>query len=724
MAILNELDINLVYDSITSLFTKILEDRKMHGKEITGVKINSGQVSLYTNNGYGVENRIEEVISANQDDIDIERVEEFIANFPRVNMVGEAPNEKNYTGSRKYIILLTGRRTITDKTIDEDSKFQGLELTYSKKVIYIDESEESIRDKREYKEKMASFQVPDIQNFAIHMLLTNGFRKGYYIYNTAQVYGLDNRTNEPKYIGTMPHGALTETYRKDLSFIDSSFSCKTISLDDKNIFFIAIPEINQIEINNELKKILNRHSGIVILDSFNSYDLINSNLINESRSRQIWYAGRSHIPNKSRFNLITINQSVDVTPKIVNTLGSSYYNWVIDDENKLSIDQIIKIADNNLVIIGANLTELREYFRKFDQVSDTTYKSFFNRVLYMGSIYTSCGIVVDSTIRNMIFENNYGILGNIIEQSGDLEDNLFKIFESQKFDCREANIRNNTIYIETDKIQAKLRDAGVIDNNAILKLIWKTLDEDNADEFLTKLKKVGSYTTQIWREQKENRGFYTILKLNLLANGNKILLKARKLQDPSKVKILSEVNQNKGSINILVGGRSAGKTGQLKAILFNNSVNKRVYVYDSDYDISEEEFKDAKDIIIDRDIFRVSTLKTFDPEIVVINGEIDTYEFMEMINLTSDSSSIYIGSTYDILDAVLTKKDVTYDTYKLENVLKRVSIINVPANTLGIKDYTTEYNIKRINVNYQKLDFGLLSKHYAPEDVKMGVGEE
>lgn len=685
----NQLKINDLYDMIIASFNLILEDGKCNGKEVTGIKLTTGQISLYTNYKFNNENLIDHVIIGNQDDVPANKLSTFADGLPKITLAGT--KEEN---NRRYIIISSVMETLTDSQLDEENEFQGLKVEYEKNIIYIDESMEFLEDPRKIEMKHADYQVFTLQDYTVHTLIKEGYRSGFYQTNDQLIYGIEDKTGKNVYLGEFKDKSNGKKYERKLNFDQLAFPVKKIALSD-DMHYVLPSSINQIKLGDDLKKVLTRKTGLIVLDSFNAYDLINSDLINDKNILNIWYSGYK-LPSKSRYNIITVSEEKNtITDKYVNKIKSSNYNLVLDDNNKLSIDQIIKLSEEKLLIIGANLKNTEEYFRKFDQISEKQFKSFLNRCIYMGSMYTKSGINVNNAFREIIFTKDYKKLGNILDESENITDVILKLFRT--LDFRELYIKDGdiSIYKEEEKDgvikEVKYAVSGIkVKNVDIYKMIIGNFDLKELDKNISALDSKGSITFHILNKLGEEDDNFKIIKMNIIKNENSLILRARNLIENNGKDISFDILGEEGIITTIVGGRETGKTTILKGITRQVSINERVYVYDPDYDFSKYEFNGSSGIVIDRNKINVDVIRTYDPGVIIINGDIDLEEFKKLYLVVSDRSKVYMATTYKIMEYLLDLNRNDSSKYRLSGLYDRGYTIALTRNKDGSitkKDY-------------------------------------
>lgn len=674
------------------------------GEPITGIKINSGEITLFKNHSFKKDDKVISYIEANQDDINMEHAEKFLDTIPKINLIG-TKEEKN----RKLIVANLERLNLTDQQLDEDFQFQGLNFLYSKIILYIDDNDEALNDPRPLRDKMAELQVNGMRNFAAFKLIESESQKGTYMDYDKLAYRVDSSgTNE--YLGQIPTEVEGTNYLKVLDFENLGFPIKEINYNSK-IVFINIPSMHKMNLNKDLKNALNKTTGIIILDSLNAYDLINSDIIDEQKDRQIWYSG-TKLPSKSRKTKITSSTDYpSISDKTVRILKDSSYSWIIDDMNMLTAEQIIQLADDNLVIVGGNLSDIKVYFNKLDIIGQEKYKLFVNRCIYIGSIYNNSGKYLNSMDKDIIINKDFGLLGNILRENIKLEDLILRVYTKIP-NCKEINIKNRKVFVtikENGKDSISRLKEVEVDNNDILQMVLRNeqhKSNTNLDylQILESLNNDNSYTSIITKEDEVNKGFTKNLKVNVFRSGNEILVRTRPLISPEST-INFEIDFKNGAALILFGGRETGKTTTIKSLLNKLAANKKVYVYDPDYDITSKEYAMTENIIVDRKSLRIDLLKPYDPDLVVINSDITAKDYMGILMTVSDKTIMLVASSFNLIDDILTRKDVYFDNYKIESLLSR-SLVYDLANKIEIQPpVTTNYFKDRLNPYYKELNF-------------------
>lgn len=679
------------------------------GEPITGIKINSGEITLFKNHSFKKDDKVISYIEANQDDINMEHAEKFLDTIPKINLIG-TKEEKN----RKLIVANLERLNLTDQQLDEDFQFQGLNFLYSKIILYIDDNDEALNDPRPLRDKMAELQVNGMRNFAAFKLIESESQKGTYMDYDKLAYRVDSSgTNE--YLGQIPTEVEGTNYLKVLDFENLGFPIKEINYNSK-IVFINIPSMHKMNLNKDLKNALNKTTGIIILDSLNAYDLINSDIIDEQKDRQIWYSG-TKLPSKSRKTKITSSTDYpSISDKTVRILKDSSYSWIIDDMNMLTAEQIIQLADDNLVIVGGNLSDIKVYFNKLDIIGKEKYKLFVNRCIYIGSIYNNSGKYLNSMDRDIIINKDFGLLGNILKENIKLEDLILKVYTKIP-NCKEINIKNRKVFVtikENGKDSISRLKEVEVENNDILQMVLRNeqyKSNTNLDylQILESLNNDNSYTSIITKEDEVNKGFTKNLKVNVFRSGNGILVRTRPLISPEST-INFEIDFKNGASMILFGGRETGKTTTIKSLLNKLASNKKVYVYDPDYDITSREYAMTENIIVDRKNLRIDLLKPYDPNLVVINSDITARDYMDILMTVSDKTTLLVASSFNIIDDILTRKDIYFDNYKIESLLSR-SLVYDLANKIEIQPpVATNYFKDRLNPYYKELNFDKIYK--------------
>lgn len=700
----NSIELEDLQANIEKVFNLLLSGENWMGEPITGIKINSGEITLFKNNSFKKNDKVISYIEANQDDINMEHAEKFLDTIPKINLIG-TKEEKN----RKLIVANLERLNLTDQQLDEDFQFQGLNFLYSKIILYVDDNDEALNDPRPLRDKMAELQVNGMRNFAAFKLIESEFQKGSYMDYDKLAYRVDSSgTNE--YLGQLPSEVEGTNYLKVLDFENLGFPIKEINYNSK-IVFINIPSMHKMNLNKDLKDALNKTTGIIILDSLNAYDLINSDIIDEQKDRQIWYSG-TKLPSKSRKTKIT--SSVDypsISDKTVRILKDSSYSWIIDDMNMLTAEQIIQLADDNLVIVGGNLSDIKVYFNKLDIIGQEKYKLFVNRCIYIGSIYNNSGKYLNSMDKDIIINKDFGLLGNILRENIKLEDLILRVYTKIP-NCKEINIKNRKVFVtikENGKDSISRLKEVEVDNNDILQMVLRNeqhKSNTNLDylQILESLNNDNSYTSIITKEDEVNKGFTKNLKVNVFRSGNEILVRTRPLISPEST-INFEIDFKNGAALILFGGRETGKTTTIKSLLNKLAANKKVYVYDPDYDITSKEYAMTENIIVDRKSLRIDLLKPYDPDLVVINSDITAKDYMDILMTVSDKTIMLVASSFNLIDDILTRKDVYFDNYKIESLLSR-SLVYDLANKIEIQPpVTTNYFKDRLNPYYKELNF-------------------
>lgn len=678
----DQLKINDLYDMITASFRLMLYDKKHNSKEVTGIKLTTGQISLYTNNKINNENLIEHIVHGNQDDIPANKLSQFADTLPRVALLGSKLEQ-----NRRYVVISSVMETLADVDLDKENEFQGLKVEYRKNVIYIDESMEFLEDPRKIEMKHADYQVFTLQDYTVHMLIKEGYRSGFYQNNDQLVYGIDNKTGKNVSLGEFKNKAKDKNYERILSFESLAFPIKKIAASD-DIHYILPSSIDQIKLSEDLKDILNRKSGIVVLDSFNAYDLINSDLIENREILNIWYSG-SRLPSKSRYNIIsTSEEKNNISDKYVSKLKYSNYNLILDDNNKLSINQIISLAEENLVIIGANLKDTEGYFRKFDQITEKQFKSYLNRCIYIGSMYTKAGIKLNNAVRELIYTKDYKKLGNLLENSDNITNIILKLFRTVDF--KELYIKDGNLTIYKDKEvngvteETKFAVSGIeIKDVDIYKMIIENFSVEELDKNMEILEEEGSITFHIVNNYDNQDNVFKIIKINVIKNENSLILRARNLIENNGKDLNIEILEKEGIVATIVGGRETGKTTKLKGISRQFTINERVYIYDPDYDFSKNEFGASSGIIIDRDKINMNVIRTYDPGVIIINGDIELHEFKKLYLTISDRAKLYMATTYDISRYLLEMSENDPENHRLAGLIDRGYSITLNRNKDG-----------------------------------------
>ena len=134
-----------------------------------------------------------------------------------------------------------------------------------------------------------------------------------------------------------------------------------------------------------------------------------------------------------------------------------------------------------------------------------------------------------------------------------------------------------------------------------------------------------------------------LIKINVFKSGTGLNMRADRLEMPSMLPQKDEPNA--GVIRVIQGGRGVGKTFKLKQESQRSAQGKRVLIIDRDFDFDAREYYYAKEITVirDKNTLTVNLIKSFDPEVMIINSPVTGKELFEFIENMESSSKIFVA---------------------------------------------------------------------------------
>lgn len=583
--------------------------------------------------------------------------------------------------SKKYILGDTNTFFIGNETKNTEEmekiincgRVYGAGLAIKKRVVYFDDCYESRNDERRDEFKLAVFQADSGLDFAAHMLIKHGYSDGYLDDKYDLIYAKNPGTESMILLGrrdSVPTG-----YARSLKFIALGLHITRDQIASEGIASVKVPSISQLPLRSDLKKSLGAKKGIILLNKFHLQDLTQSDFISESDEFETIGCFGSMLPTRSTHKLninLMAKRKGWTDAKMIDNMDRVKYKFLIDNSDYFGWEEIVKIADNQLIIIAGDLSDISSYFKRFDLVNPDIKNAFINRLIYMGDIYKSKGTIITNMLRDQIKSDNFTVINYRINGKTTLN----QIIETIMSKYPETNI----IYNREKDIIADIGGKAVplqgflYDDQAALEFIARNTDKRDVDvEKLIEEK--GRYTLILEVPISEKDIMEMKCTVYKSYDGYQFQAQPKIKANPSAKR--TDINPNDYSLILVVAPTKGGKTTFVKNNIDINE-NDKVYILDEDFDFSTREYSTAKTVLMDREGLNISNIQRFGPTKLIINSNINEYELVKLIALVGDSIQTWI-----------TLNPYTYNT----------------ALQLGLKDYIENSGAKALQISKEDLEW-------------------
>lgn len=659
-----------------SAINTLLEEIPVQGKIVDSILVTVNDIILIDEN-YQIIGKLVETVGKIDSQVAAKEICDSICKV----RIKDTYDSNGNRESKKYILGDTNTFFIGNETQNTEEmekiiscgRVYGAGIAIKKRIVYFEDCYESQKDKRRDEFKLALFQADSGLDFAAHMLIKHGYSEGFLDEKHDLTYGKSRGTASMILLGG--RDAVPTGYARSLKFVALGLHITKDQIASEGIASVKVPSVSQLSLRSDLKTSLKTNKGIILLNKFHLQDLTQSDFIDEADEFETIGCFGSMLPTRSTYklniNLMTKRKGW-TDAMMIESMDRVKYKFLVDNSDYFNWEEIVKVADNQLIIIAGDLSDISSYFKRFDLINPDIKNAFINRLIYMGDIYKSKGTKITNMLREQIKSDNFTVINYRINGKTTLN----QIIETIMTRYPETNIiynREKDIIADIDGKAVPLQGF-VYEDPAALEFIARNTDK--RDEDVEKL--------------IEEKGRYTLILEVPISENDVMEMKCTvyksydgyQFQAQPKIKAnlsakRTDINPNDYSLILVVAPTKGGKTTFVKNNIDINE-NDKVYILDEDFDFSTREYSIAKTVLMDREGLNISNIQRFGPTKLIINSNISEYELVKLIALVGDSMQTWI-----------TLNPYTYNT----------------ALNLGLTDYIENSGAKALQISKEDLEW-------------------
>ena len=592
---------------------------------ITAFKVDSDKLVIYTKDQdpYRDKGRI---ILGKKGINDTSILGYYVKKYPRINIVNKGK------ASEKERVIYTLK--IDEKQLDgsEDGTL-GTQYIVRVDSVYVEEGSLSKADPRPDNEKLLRYSYSDLDSFVVMQLILNDYQEG--------VYKKDSRTVFGKKNGKLERVCQYIEVKDGTRKIDVGSKLKVnyykYSKTDLTSRY-RVPKLSDIEVNKNLMSIMKKKSGIIVLDNLMATDLLNSKSFQEMTDyKNVLFIGED-LCTKSEYLMVDTDPTMK--KELLPIIKKMNYDIIVDDDSKLAYGDILELAENSLVVISENTTNIELFIKKFDILGNKEFENFIDKTLYIGSIYTQYGLELTNSSRRLLKLKDLRLFSDITSVET-IENTVKYIYSNKKVDeIDEILIKPGETYMTSGDTMRKLNISPFYQSDIVYTL-WRLEKQLNVD-LLSSIEDKGyciAISNISFKDEGKDVNLY--LKFLFVGDRTKIHLKVSPiLLKPVLIpkEITAEVQKG---INVILGNAGEGKTNTVKNIANSMQSKKRVFVLDREYDIVEDELKSIE-TYISRNVIDKNFIKHYSPDVIIINSEIDDEEMGNLLSVVTKNQIVIL----------------------------------------------------------------------------------
>lgn len=659
-----------------SAINTLLEEIPVQGKIVDSILVTVNDIILIDEN-YQIIGKLVETVGKIDSQVAAKEICDSICKV-RIKDTYDSNGNKE---SKKYILgdmntFFIGNETQNTEEMEKIiscGRVYGAGIAIKKRIVYFEDCYESQKDKRRDEFKLALFQADSGLDFAAHMLIKHGYSEGFLDEKHGLTYGKSRGTASMILLGR--RDAVPTGYARSLKFVALGLHITKDQIASEGIASVKVPSVSQLSLRSDLKTSLKANKGIILLNKFHLQDLTQSDFIDEADEFETIGCFGSMLPTRSTYklniNLMTKRKGW-TDAMMIESMDRVKYKFLVDNSDYFNWEEIVKVADNQLIIISGDLSDISSYFKRFDLINPDIKNAFINRLIYMGDIYKSKGTKITNMLREQIKSDNFTVINYRINGKTTLN----QIIETIMTRYPETNIiynREKDIIADIDGKAVPLQGF-VYEDPAALEFIARNTDK--RDEDIEKLiEEKGRYTLILEVPISENDVMEMKCTVYKSYDGYQFQAQPKIKANPSAKR--TDINPNDYSLILVVAPTKGGKTTFVKNNIDINE-NDKVYILDEDFDFSTREYSIAKTVLMDREGLNISNIQRFGPTKLIINSNISEYELVKLIALVGDSMQTWI-----------TLNPYTYNT----------------ALNLGLTDYIENSGAKALQISKEDLEW-------------------
>lgn len=659
-----------------SAINTLLEEIPVQGKIVDSILVTVNDIILIDEN-YQIIGKLVETVGKIDSQVAAKEICDSICKV-RIKDTYDSNGNKE---SKKYILGDTNTFFIGNETQNTEEmekiiscgRVYGAGIAVKKRIVYFEDCYESQKDKRRDEFKLALFQADSRLDFAAHMLIKHGYSEGFLDEKHDLTYGKSRGTTSMILLGR--RDAVPTGYARSLKFVALGLHITKDQIASEGIASVKVPSVSQLSLRSDLKTSLKANKGIILLNKFHLQDLTQSDFIDEADEFETIGCFGSMLPTRSTYklniNLMTKRKGW-TDAMMIESMDRVKYKFLVDNSDYFNWEEIVKVADNQLIIIAGDLSDISSYFKRFNLINPDIKNAFINRLIYMGDIYKSKGTKITNMLREQIKSDNFTVINYRINGKTTLN----QIIETIMTRYPGTNIiynREKDIIADIDGKAVPLQGF-VYEDPAALEFIARNTDK--RDEDAEKLiEEKGRYTLILEIPISENDVMEMKCTVYKSYDGYQFQAQPKIKANPSAKR--TDINPNDYSLILVVAPTKGGKTTFVKNNIDINE-NDKVYILDEDFDFSTREYSIAKTVLMDREGLNISNIQRFGPTKLIINSNISEYELVKLIALVGDSMQTWI-----------TLNPYTYNT----------------ALNLGLTDYIENSGAKALQISKEDLEW-------------------
>ena len=659
-----------------SAINTLLEEIPVQGKIVDSILVTVNDIILIDEN-YQIIGKLVETVGKIDSQVAAKEICDSICKV-RIKDTYDSNGNKE---SKKYILGDTNTFFIGNETQNTEEmekiiscgRVYGAGIAIKKRIVYFEDCYESQKDKRRDEFKLALFQADSGLDFAAHMLIKHGYSEGFLDEKHDLTYGKIIGTASMILLGR--RDAVPTGYARSLKFVALGLHITKDQIASEGIASVKVPSVSQLSLRSDLKTSLKANKGIILLNKFHLQDLTQSDFIDEASEFETIGCFGSMLPTRSTYklniNLMTKRKGW-TDAMMIESMDRVKYKFLVDNSDYFNWEEIVKVADNQLIIIAGDLSDISSYFKRFDLINPDIKNAFINRLIYMGDIYKSKGTKITNMLREQIKSDNFTVINYRINGKTTLN----QIIETIMARYPETNIiynREKDIIADIDGKAVPLQGF-VYEDPAALEFIARNTDkrDDDAEKLI---EEKGRYTLILEIPISENDVME--MKCTVYKSYDRYQFQAQPKIKANPSAKRTDINPNDYSLILVVAPTKGGKTTFVKNNIDINE-NDKVYILDEDFDFSTREYSIAKTVLMDREGLNISNIQRFGPTKLIINSNISEYELVKLIALVGDSMQTWI-----------TLNPYTYNT----------------ALNLGLTDYIENSGAKALQISKEDLEW-------------------
>lgn len=476
-------------------------------------------------------------------------------------------------------------------------------------------------------------------DFAIAVLDLNNYIAGYVDTEELTVYGTDrnNRINK-----LSSYDIFTHEGARLLSFEKLGKWFYKYEAEDPRMIYLLLPYKEKRSNLTNLSKALNTNGLIVVQDARVSNlveDIIDikKSVLSQINIIQVG-SKKSTIPNYISNILFYKNPTEAFYSYISNTRN----NIIIDAEAKIPIEKLIQMSETNHIIVNNYSKSIIDIFNQSFLQDPDIKTSFIQRLRYFGNPEINGNDMYISNLeKELLNECKYEIVNEVLDYKLSIKDIVKQLVLGFKNISQIYNSDSKLLVLtkSENKINQSIVKGIQISRYSLAELLYNTLNvniEDVIDIIYSK-KGYSDVFSIVDGEKVYN------IRINVLKTDDNLpnifMSISRSVESE-----LYQPNLQDHRLNYIVGDIGSGKTRKIKA---NIPKNENLFIYDTDFEYSLNNSIDLQpsNLVIERELIDIITIKQINPTMIVINSTINLENLKTLIPLVTRGIKMLISLT-------------------------------------------------------------------------------